>query len=51
MENDCLSHPEENFHFLGQSSWFLVPEVGLTCIPRVVYFGNRARNGPLLADN
>ena len=25
MENECLSHPEENFHFLGQSSCFLVP--------------------------
>lgn len=48
MENECLSHPDENFHFFCQSSYFLVPLVGLICLPRVIHFGNRARNGSLV---
>lgn len=47
MEKECLSHPDENFHFFGQSSYFLVPQADSICISRVIYFGNRERNSPL----
>jgi len=48
MENEYLSYPDENFHFFGQSSYFLVPQLSLICIQGGVHFDNQARNGPLL---